>query len=334
MVKQKIRCILLGLGNQGCEHLAAAIDHPDVEIVAGVDSSTERHTLIAKQFPMLNLTFFSQLEDIVSSGFIFDALILALPHHAYEPIWHKLLDLQKPMLKEKPLGRDYQEAKYFMQSAKLAKCGLRTAIQRRNHASYKFLFDYLKQHHLTVTELHAHLHLGKSGKKSTSTEHNWREDRRYAGGGALLDAGYHLIDLIQFLVGDFDVISSTMWNGQQADNGKDIEDRCWFTGRSAQTWIMLDTWVKGESDLQGGYIKSEQVLLQTSQGILRANREGVWCNNEQLFSSAKDWSNAMQKQLSHFAQNIDYNTWYDDLILDQLPAMRKIEEAYRLSSRY
>ena len=149
-----------------------------------------------------------------------------------------------------------------------------------------------------------------------------------------MDAGYHLIDLIQFLIGDFDVISSTMWNGLKADNGTDLEDRCWLVGRSANTWLMLDTWVQGEADGQGGFIKSEQVRLKTSHGILFANREGVWLNDQQIFKTQKDWSAAMRQQLTDFAQNIDRYEWHDDLILAQLPAMRKIEEAYRLSSRY
>lgn len=335
-MNKKIRCALLGLGNQGCEHLAAATDHPNVEIIAAVDSQFMRHHDIHKQFPHLNLAFFSNFDDLVHSDLKIDALILALPHHAYAPMWQNILDWKKPMLKEKPLGRNYQEAKMFMATAKAAQSGLRTAIQRRNHASYRFLFDYLKQHCLTVTELHAHLHLGKA-KKNISTVPNtetWRDNRNLAGGGALLDAGYHLIDLIQFLIGDFDVISSTMWHGLKADNGLDIEDRCWLTGRSPSTWIMLDTWVQGEADGRGGFVKSEHILLKTSQGVLRANREGVWCNETQLFATDKDWSNAMRKQLTDFARNIDFIEWHDDIIIDQLPAMRKIEEAYRLSSSY
>lgn len=335
-MNKKIRCALLGLGNQGCEHLAASVGHPEVEIVAAVDSQLKREHDIREQFPLLDLKFFSSFNELVHSDLKIDALILALPHHAYAPMWQKILDWKKPMLKEKPLGRNYQEAKMFMATAKAVRSGLRTAIQRRNHASYRFLFDYLKQHNMIVTELHAHLHLGKAKNNisNISKTVTWRDSRDLSGGGALLDAGYHLIDLVQFLIGDFDVISSTMWHGIKADNGLDIEDRCWLTGRSTSTWIMLDTWVQGEANDQGGFIKSEQILLKTSQGILRANREGVWLNETQLVVTDKDWSNAMRKQLTDFARNIQFFEWSDDIIIDQLAAMRKIEEAYRLSAGY
>ncbi len=331
----KIQCAVLGLGNQAFEHLQASIDHPDIAIVAGIDRDAGRWVKAQHAFPSLELQCFAELDDLRGSGLVIDAFILALPHHVYEGIWPSLMQWGLPLLKEKPLGRDYQEAKDFMLQSRAAGCGLQTAIQRRQHPSYAFLARYLKQHKLTASEVHAHLHLGK-GQENPSAEFDlgWRGDRRQAGGGALLDAGYHLIDLVQFLIGDFDVVSATMWHGTTADNGQDIEDRSWLTGCSSDTWLMIDTWVKGESNHKGGYVKSEKVSLKTSQGVLSANREGVWLNEQQLFSTDREWQHAMRQQLADFACSISANNWQNDVIWDQLPAMRKIEEAYRLSSRY
>lgn len=335
LAHKKIRCAVLGLGNQAFEHLQASLNHPDVVIVAGIDRNQASWRKAQDAFAQLDLKCFTDLDDLKASGIAIDAFILALPHHVYEGIWPSLMQWGKPMLKEKPLGRDYQEAKDFMLQAKAAECGLQTAIQRRQHPSYKFLAGYLKQHKLTPTELHAHLHLGKGQENPTAEfDLGWRGDRRQAGGGALLDAGYHLIDLVQFLMGDFDVISATMWDGSTADNGLAIEDRSWLTGCSSETWLMIDTWVKGESNHKGGYLKSERVSLKTSQGVLSANREGVWLNEQQLFSSDREWHQAMQQQLADFAKSVVSKNWQNDVIWDQLPAMRKIEEAYRLSSRY
>lgn len=331
----RIKCAILGMGNQAFEHLLASIDHPDIEIVAGIDGNQAQWNKARQAFPQLELQCFSGLADLQASGVSIDAFILALPHHVYEGIWPSLMELGKPLLKEKPLGRYYQEAKDFMQQSLASGCGLQTAIQRRQHPSYKFLGQYLKQNKLTPTELHAHLHLGKGHENPcVKFDLGWRGDRSQAGGGALLDAGYHLIDLVQFLIGDFDVISATMWQGSKADSGQDIEDRSWLTGCSTDTWLMIDTWVKGESNKKGGYLKSEEVRLKTSQGILSANREGVWLGDQRLFSSDREWQHAMRQQLADFARSIVTNNWHNDVIWDQLPAMRKIEEAYGLSSRY
>lgn len=338
-MQNRIRCALIGLGNQAMEHLTASIDHPDIEIVVGIDPSQECWEKVQNQFPQSKLKYFENLNTLKTSSIQIDAFILALPHHAYTKIWQELIDYGKPLLKEKPLGRDYQEALSFMQTAQQAQCGLQTAIQRRSHPSYKYLFEQIKPKRLNIYELSAHLHLGKEPQplqpnQSESNSSNWRAERSSSGGGALLDAGYHLIDLIQYYIGDFDVISATMWNGDYVDNGYDIEDRCWLVGRSAETWLMLDTWVQGDRNESGQLIKSEAIILSTDQGIYKATREGVWLDEVQIFSTDRDWTRAMHSQLSHFAHNIRCNQWHSDVIIDQLPAMRKIEEAYRLSSRY
>lgn len=331
MNSEKLRCVVVGLGNQAFEHLQAAQNHPDVLIVAGVDQDVQRHYKATSL--LTDMRCFFSLQELHESKLEFDAFILALPHHVYASIWQNILDFKKPLLKEKPLGRDYQEAKHFMSTAQASGCYLQTAIQRRQHPSYQFLASFIKQNGLRVDEIHAHLHLGKGGANNGANL-GWRNDRKQAGGGALLDAGYHLVDLLQYLIGDFEVVSATMWNDGRADNGDDLEDRSWLFACTSQTWIAIDTWVRGLPDGQGGFIKSELVNLKTDMGIIVANREGVWLDDKKLFGGEKQWQLAMQAQLSNFANNVRAGRWDEDVIWDQLPAMRKIEEAYWLSSRY
>lgn len=335
MSKLKIRAVLVGLGNQAIEHLIASIDHQEVQIVAGVDLEMARHQQIKQDFADLDLRFFQTLDELQASGLDFDALILALPHDVYEKEWDNIVQFGKPLLKEKPLGRDYQEAKTFMDKACQAGCGLQTAIQRRHYPSYQYLSKYLRSKSIEINELHAHLHLGKGQQQPVNEpDLKWRNSRQRSGGGALLDAGYHLVDLVQYIIGDFEVISATMWNGAKADNGMDIEDRCWLTGCTTDIWLMLDTWVQGEPNATGGFKKSEMIVLNTNQGVICANREGIWHNDTLLFKSSREWEGAMRMQLSEFAQNIHQNNWQNDAIWDQLPAMRTIDKAYWLSKSY
>jgi predicted dehydrogenase len=339
--KIPIRLAVIGLGNQAFEHIEAAHQHHDVKIVAGVDQSVIcRNKLM--QFDA-QIAVFEQLEDLLAmqQTLALDGLILALPHHVYAKIWPTILAFKLPLLKEKPLGRDYAEAQHFLQCAEQQGCPLQTAIQRRHHPSYQALYQYIQTHQVHISEVHAHLHLGKGHVQSheAAPHHvpslSWRGERQQAGGGALLDAGYHLVDLVQYLVGPFDVVSSTMWAGQQLDDGHSIEDRSLLFGRNEHTWVMLDTWVQGEISPCGHrYQKSEQILLQTNVGVIRADRTGVWHDNQQICQEAQDWQYAMQQQLSEFAFNMRHNQWRDEHFWDQLPAMRVIEEAYRLSSRY
>lgn len=331
---------LVGMGAQGCEHLDAAQHCPDVRVVAGVEMNEIQREKVAQQYADLNMRLFPSIPDLKAAqqALALDGLILVLPHDAYEAVWPLLLSFGLPLLKEKPLGRHYEEAQRFVADAEKDGCALQTAIQRRHHPCYIHLRDFLREQRVEVYEIHAHLHLGKGGRlappqTAQGKVEDWRRNRIKSGGGALLDAGYHLVDLIQFLTGPFEVVSATMWAKDSVDDGRVNEDRSWLTGRSERCWIMLDTWVQGQP-LGDGFLKSEEVRLWTNHGLIRGSREGVWHQDKQIYSDDRTWQKAMQAQLKLFAENIRNQSWQDESIWDQLPAMRVIEEAYRLSSRY
>lgn len=336
------RCLnlaIIGLGNQAREHLDAALNLDQVRIVAGVDlqvnDSAFREALAAQY---RGLILFDALEQLLQQKETLglQGLILALPHHVYSRCWDDLLKFGLPLLKEKPLGRDFAEAHDLVGRARAAGCPLQTAIQRRRHDSYDFLYRYLMSHQLTVHEVHAHLHLGKGnppGSQVTSTG-GWRSNRQNSGGGILLDAGYHLIDLVMHLVGPFDVVSSTLISEGHLEIGQGIEERAWVLGRNEHAWIMIDTWLRGNPSDSGpsAYQKSEGICLQTSGGVLYANRSQVRLEQSVLCESDVAWKHAMQSQLYDFANNILAHHWEDLHFWDQLPAMRVVDEAYRLAT--
>ena len=327
----KLRLGLVGLGNQGQEHLMAAAHCSGVEFVVGIDPAAETRQMVRARYPALEMRLLGELSELAAHEV--DALVLALPHHCYESIWDQVLALRLPILKEKPLGRSYDEAFSLLHRARQAGCPVQTAIQRRHHPSYEGLKRALVSTGARIEEIHAHLHLGFA--QATTGDESWRSDRQAAGGGALLDAGYHLVDLIHYLGGPFDLVSASLWCGDELVSERDIDDRAWLMGRSETCWITLDSWRSGHPHPQTGKPqKSEGVLLKTTQGIWQANREGLWHEGECLQSMSRDWQKAMVEQLENFARHIRCGQWHDATIWDQLPAMRLIDEAYRLTARY
>jgi predicted dehydrogenase len=322
----RIRLGLVGMGNQGEEYLRAQQHCKQVEIIAGYDNSVDIQQKIRANYPYIQLV--ESLEQLQAQPL--DGLILALPHHCYEAIWNDLLAFNIPMLKEKPLGRDIKEARFFVDTAKEKGCPIQTAIQRRQHPSYIHLAEQLKDQ--AVTELRAHLHLGfRVEHASPST---WRSDRKTSGGGALLDSGYHLIDLVHYLIGQFELINACLWDGDtliQAESNH-VESEAILLGRQGSTWVKIESKLSGEQcpDSKTGYKKSEAVEILTTEHSYFANREGVWKNGYAIFECPRDWEDAMAKQMDEFANNIMRKHWNNRIIWDQLPAMQMIERAYSL----
>lgn len=314
-----IKLGLVGLGKQGREHLSATLDCDDIKIACGYDPSDEAFDkALALNSDLQRL---SKISDF--SHFKLDGLILALPHFVYDTLWPELLELKLPMLKEKPLGRNVEEAMRFLAQAKANHCPVQTAIQRRYHPSYQHLKSLIESNNLNITEATATLHLGFPRIRQPQT---WRDEKRLAGGGALLDAGYHMIDLLHFFIGSFDTVSASMWRDKTLCQSNDIDDQVLLLGRNSRTWIAMDAQVHSNQ-------KKELISLVTNHGYFEANRSGVWHDDRQVFTAEKQWNQAMQEQIRLFGNNIRHNSWHDPLIWDQIPAMQVIEDAYRVAMR-
>lgn len=314
-----LRLGIIGLGKQGQEHLSAAQGYAEAQFVAGIDPNPDsRDEALALQPSLALLDNLSQLAEQALDG-----LVMALPHHLYADIWTDVLALQLPILKEKPLGRTLDESLALLTQAQHSGCPVQTAIQRRHHPSYQALKQAIAARGERAVEAHAHLHLGFDISVENPT---WRGNREMAGGGALLDCGYHLVDLLQYLVGPFDLVAASLWKGDQPVNEQQVDDLAMLVGRSEHCWVMIDSTVGGQ--------KSEEVVIKTEAGTWSANREGVWHNGQHLSEHTRGWEKAMRQQLDRFCANIHASRWSDDMIWDQIPAMRLIDSAYRLASRY
>jgi len=320
---------LVGLGNQGSEYLSAQEHCKSLQIVAGFDINEQTRNSAADKRPGLKLA--SSLDALMKHHL--DGLILALPHHVYAEEWEKLLSFGLPILKEKPLGRNLTEARSFVRKAWEKECPLQTAIQRREHPSYKHLLDLLKER--KVSDVHFAMHLGFEHPVSDAqTSKQWRDDRIKSGGGALLDCGYHMIDLAHFLVGQFDLLSATLYRDGELCEPGDVDDAMHIVGRKSSTWVYIESRRFMEAD--GSFGKMEQVKAYTDDGIFTANRQGVWRGLPEdgtlLYTCERDWLEAMTKQLDSFAQHIQNNSRRPSQYWDQLPTQKIIEQAYQMSS--
>jgi len=317
---------LIGLGNQGSEYLSAQEHCKSLEIVVGFDKNEQTRKKISNQYPS-----FIVLDSLME--YKLDGLILALPHHVYAEQWDRLLSFGLPMLKEKPLGRDLTEARTFVIKAREKNCPLQTAIQRREHPSYKYLWKLLQKR--KIVDIHLIMNLGfKRVESHKLTPDQWRNDRKKSGGGALLDCGYHMIDLAHFLVGQFDLLSSILYRNGGLCEPDDVDDQMCIVGRKSNTWVYIESRKFREDD--GSFGKMEQVTVYTDAGVFTANRQGVWQgypeNGTQIYACERDWIIAMSQQLDHFAQKIKNSALSSSQYWDQIPAQRIIEQAYQMSS--
>lgn len=327
---KKTRLALIGMGNQGQEHLIGQAASQDCCFVAGVEAVVERHAAIKQAFPGLSL--FASLDELLKqqNELALDGLVLCLPHHAYEELWEQLVATKLPILKEKPLGRNLEEARQL--SSKVQGGRLQTAIQRRHHTSYLQLKQLLQEQQVSIYEAHTWLHLGRKLQQER-TAGDWRADQKTAGGGILLDAGYHLVDLLHFFVGSLELVNCELWQAEYRLPVGQLDDRAQLLLRNASTWAFLDARLDGELDDKNQPLKSEGIRLLTDQGEYFADRTRICKDGQLLWEGEREWQQAMGRQLDDFAQAITTDDWYASTYWEQLPAMQLIEQAYQQAAR-
>lgn len=150
---------------------------------------------------------YASLDGVELSSF--DAAVLALPHHLALPLGSRLLAAGKPILVEKPLGVTSDEAKRLVEAARHLRQpsfvgynyrympGVRAAVERARAGALGPLRSI-------------DMMLGHGGAPNTQEE--WKLRPELAGGGALIDPGVHLLDLLLCLAPDIEpraVASST-----------------------------------------------------------------------------------------------------------------------------
>ncbi len=135
---------------------------------------------------------------------------------------------------EKPPGRTIQDVQDVI-----------TAEKKQPHLKLKYGFNH--RYHESVKEAKRVIESGQYGEiinlrgiygKSSiiSFDKGWRSERRYAGGGILLDQGIHILDMIRYFAGEFEEIKSFVSNSYWRH---DVEDNAYALMRNREGCVAM-----------------------------------------------------------------------------------------------
>lgn len=213
-VGSPLRLVQLGCGRQGARHLQQMVDCPAVEVVGvsdrdpaalmqhrppGVAGDTDAVRLLARTGP--------------------EAGVLAVPHSAYPDLLRACGDAGLSVLKEKPLAVSGPQARSLRRLCDPDR--LVVGVQRRQSQAYQHLVAELARSTVTACTYRYVLGIASDGGPDAS----WRGDAGLAGGGAMLDMGYHAVDLVVGLLGVPDRVYAVLHPRQRSRGGSAVEQR-------------------------------------------------------------------------------------------------------------
>lgn len=133
-----------------------------------------------------------------------DIVVVATTHDALASISAACLQAGKHVLCEKPMGRHPAEARLAVEAAAATGKVLKAGYNHRYHPAVQKVFHACRSGQLGPL-MNIRGRYGHGGRPGYDRE--WRAIPEKAGGGELLDQGAHLIDLAQWLLGDFAEVS-------------------------------------------------------------------------------------------------------------------------------
>lgn len=176
--------------------------------------------------------FYATYKDLFNENL--DVLFVSLPNYLASEATIAGLEKGLHVFCEKPPGRTVQDIRSVIE------------VEGRNpHLKLKYGFNH--RYHESVKEAKKIIESGKYGEiinirgiygKSSIIpfDKGWRSERRYAGGGILLDQGIHMLDMICYFAGDFEEVKSFVSNNYW---GHDVEDNAYAIMRNTEGCVAM-----------------------------------------------------------------------------------------------
>jgi len=202
---------IIGLGRMGMLHLMNCQKIETVKVVAAADSSKKALNK-AKAAGVDKL--YKDYHELLNHASDIDAVVISLPNFLHFESVQLALEAEVNVFVEKPMARNVQEC--------------REIVRLVEKSGRKFMVGHVMHFEDGIRKMKEKADKGFIGSLEVVTAEevingpfshprvpapiaDWWFDPAKSGGGALIDIGYHLIDLFRFFVGaDCDVIFSSL----------------------------------------------------------------------------------------------------------------------------
>lgn len=294
MVKNKLKVAIIGIGHQAIgDHIPGLKESQFAELDSICDVDEEK---LKKFEDELQVKGYKNYKDLFDSREI-DFIIATTPHNAYRGIVEEASKRHLHILKEKPFARNLEEAFYFKELCDKNEIQLTTTLQRRFNPIYTTFFqlrDQIGQPFFVDAKYTLFVEDPHKG---------WRGSKDKAGGGCIIDMGYHLIDMIIWYFGLPDKVHAEFSCGAKPDERYDAED-------TTSILFSYDNNLHGSLMLSRYYPpKIEYIKVIGNKGIIEVERGSIRrlkSDGEIIESLVREnaWPVAATNQIDYFCRVI------------------------------
>jgi len=326
---------IAGYGVVGKRRRQYIDQHPQLKTTAVCDQNFSKTGVMAD-----GVSCFANYKDLLAQPL--DILFVSLPNYLAAEVTIAGLNRGMHVFCEKPPGRDVGDVERVIEAEQEAKnCLLKYGFNHRYHGSIREALRIIKSKELGEI-INIRGIYGKS--KIIPFSGGWRAERKYAGGGILLDQGIHMVDLIRLFCEEFveikSFVSNDYWKHDVEDNTyalmRDKKGRVAMLHSSATQWQHKFTL---DIALTKGFIELYGIL----SGSKSYGEEKLVAGKKDETKTGSQWhktikyseDNSWRDEINEFAQAIISKKKINSgSSQDALATMKLVYEIYYADSRW
>jgi|CXWL01.1.fsa_nt_gi predicted dehydrogenase len=256
----KYRAAIIGMGNHATKTYLPGFQHSHLaQLRAVCDIDSEK---LVQNLNHLEVTIYKDYIQMLDSEDL-DFVIITTPHNMHREIVEAAAERGVHILKEKPFARSLEEASHLKRICEDAGVHLMVTLQRR--------FDPIYMNFLQMKDQIGDIFFfeAKYTLFVDSPGEGWRGNVKQAGGGCILDMGYHLIDVLIWNFGLPESIVTEFSSRAHPDDKYDAED-------TALISIRYENGLYGSLILSRYYPpKTELLRVVGNKGIVEVEKDNI-----------------------------------------------------------
>ncbi len=261
--------ILVGAGRRGLGAHLPALDSCRYLSLTGIIDTKERIAQL-RETPALSVPMYDSLDPVLV-GPRPDLAIVATPHDSHVPLAAKLLRAGVPTLLEKPPARSARELATLLELSRDLQTPLATSLPFHYRACHQPFIQLLRSAELTDSEVN----ICASVPRLQGAD-SWRLSRERAGGGVLIDLGYHYLELLVACLGAPAEMRALLTHA--ADTGSEVEGEALvslrFADRRLQVWLRLRSWPDSARGSELSITRAGELIHHTAEAGPAGARPG------------------------------------------------------------
>lgn len=314
--------------------------HPAMQTVGVCDKDFEGQSSVSNDSKS-NLRIYTDYKDLLKEDL--DVLFVCLPNYLAPEVTIAGLECGLHVFCEKPPGRTVEDMERVIEVSRLRpNQKLKYGFNHRYHDSVRDALKIIESGEMgPIVNMRG---VYGKGMIIPYEEGGWRSERKYSGGGILLDQGIHMVDLLRLFGGDFveikSFISNNYWNF-------DVEDNAYAIMRTTDGVVAMlhssaTQWQHRfslEIAFAQGYMKLEGILSGTKsygeETLMLGRRTDATTGNLTHTTTKYLQDNSWRDEIHEFAAAItDDAPVRHGLATDALETMRLLDRVYRSDDQW